>query len=194
MFTRARGSGAQPGLTGRDSTVPSSGSSKWRGLLSSPRRAAAWYFGPGKGGGTPDGAGAMLPRRGAPTWGCFPQGTLEFGGSLCLVLLSGWTVSPGDLGWGGGCSGSSMTGAQGRLSTARVCLCATPLLPLGWVLPAGLQETVDSSPPSPHFSRSALHFSFLPQVLHRDLCFDDFRPTTHNSQVTLNQSFNFAGA
>lgn len=32
--------------------------------------------------------------------GCFPQGPWGLGaGSLSLVLLSGWTVSPGDQGW-----------------------------------------------------------------------------------------------
>lgn len=56
------------------------------GLLSSPGRAAAWYFGPGKGGGTPDRAGAMLPRRGAPTWGCFPQGPWSLRGHSKLSL------------------------------------------------------------------------------------------------------------
>ena len=38
-------------------------------------------------------AGAMLLH------GVLSAGTLGFGGSLSLVLLSGWTVSPGDRGW-----------------------------------------------------------------------------------------------
>lgn len=84
----------QPRLTGRDSTVPSSGSSKWRGSQSSPGRAAAWYSGPGEGGVRQMG---LVP---CSHIGVLSTGTLGLGGSLCLVLLRGWTVSPGDQEWG----------------------------------------------------------------------------------------------
>lgn len=45
--------------------------------------------------------------------GVLSAGTLGFGGSLHLVLLRGWTVSPGDRGWGevGSCPYSEAGGA-----------------------------------------------------------------------------------
>ena len=86
-----------PGPAGRDSTVPSSGSSKWSGSPrlasgSSPGQTAAWCSGPGGGGAVPDGAGAMLPH------GVLPAGTLGFGGVTLLSLaerLDSFSWGPG---------------------------------------------------------------------------------------------------